>query len=136
MHDSSKEPQEQDNNSTSSSEKIIDFELLWRCISKIRNEDPSDPSDSKEVHKRRNNKKRIIKNLNTLYVRICYWRTRRRPIDVAFKLWFDASFCYCRSRRRPMLSYDVIPFILISIVVVVVVVGVDTYRTCRQRHQQ
>ena len=38
MNDGSKEPQEQDNHTTLSAKKMIDFELLWRCISKIWNE--------------------------------------------------------------------------------------------------
>ena len=33
--------------------KIVDFEPPWRFVSKIRNDDPSDP---KEVHKRGNTK--------------------------------------------------------------------------------
>ena len=38
MNDGSKQPQEQDNYSISSAKKVIDFELLWRCTSKIWNE--------------------------------------------------------------------------------------------------
>ena len=54
MNDGSEEPQEQDNYSTSSSEKMIDFELLWRCISKIRNE--SNPTERNCIKGNNNNK--------------------------------------------------------------------------------
>ena len=59
VNDGSKEPQKHDKYSTSSSEKnSIDFELLWRCITKIQIEsNRQNRIDLKEVHERGNNKK-------------------------------------------------------------------------------
>ena len=86
---------------------VIDLELLWRCLSNFG--------------MNRKNKNRIIKNLNTLYIRSCYWRARRRPIDIAVKGWFDASYLLLYIQKA---SHAVIrircDLILISIVVVVV----------------